>query len=202
VPEPLALSSALEAVARAGRFGSREGEPGVVISERVGLGLASVLTRKGCGAALAERLRILYGINVADAPHVSVGAQLSLVGVGPQRWLAVSDALRGETLAADLAAKLQGLASVSDQSGGRTLVRLSGPAARDVLAKGLAIDLHPRAFAPGSAATANVGHVDVQIWQVDEAPTYDIAVFGSLAESFWRWLTASAAAFGYRVGMD
>jgi len=37
------------------------------------------------------------------------------------------------------------------------------------------------------------------IWQVDEMPTYDLAVPTSYAESFWSWLTASAAEYGYTV---
>lgn len=58
--------------------------------------------------------------------------------------------------ARDLGQRLRGLASIFDQSGGRTVLRLSGPRARDVLAKGLPIDLHSRAFGPGSAATRTI----------------------------------------------
>jgi len=108
-------------------------------------------------------------------------------------------ALANEALAVDLAAKLQGLASVSDQSGGRTVLRIGGSRARDVLAKGLPIDLDPRAFHLGSAATSAISHIGVQLWQADDTRSYDIAIFRSLSESFWRWLTTSAAEFGYEV---
>jgi sarcosine oxidase subunit gamma len=111
----------------------------------------------------------------------------------------VSEALSNEALAGDLATKLQGLASVSDQSGGRTVLRIGGNPARDVLAKGLPIDLDPRAFPLGSAATSAISHIGVQLWQADDTRSYDVAIFRSLSESFWRWLTASAAEFGYEV---
>ena len=111
----------------------------------------------------------------------------------------MSETLANEALARDLAQRLKGLASISDQSGGRTVLRLSGPSARDVLAKGLPIDLHPRSFAPGGAATSTISLMGVQLWQMDDAPTYDIALFRSVSASFWRWLTASAAEFGYEV---
>jgi sarcosine oxidase subunit gamma len=39
----------------------------------------------------------------------------------------------------------------------------------------------------------------VQLWQGDDTRSYDIAIFRSLTESFWRWLTASAAEFGYEI---
>jgi sarcosine oxidase subunit gamma len=78
--------------------------------------------------------------------------------------------------------------------------RLSGPRARDVLAKGLPVDLDPRAFPLGSAATSTISLMGVQLWQADDMPSYDIAIFRSVSHSFWRWLTASAAEYGYEVG--
>ncbi len=100
----------------------------------------------------------------------------------------MSESLADEALARDLQAKLQGLASISDQSGGRTVLNISGRRARDVLAKGLPIDLDPRAFPLGSAATSAISHMGVQLWQMDDTRSYDIAIFRSLSESFWRWL--------------
>jgi sarcosine oxidase subunit gamma len=79
------------------------------------------------------------------------------------------------------------------------VLTISGPRARDVLAKGLPIDLDPRAFPPGSAATSTISLMGVQLWQTGDTPGYEIAVFRSVSASFWRWLTASAAEFGYEV---
>jgi sarcosine oxidase subunit gamma len=76
---------------------------------------------------------------------------------------------------------------------------LSGPHARDVLAKGLPIDLDPRAFPLGSAATSAIAHMGVQLWQLDDTRSYDLAIFRSVSQSFWSWLSASAAEFGYVV---
>jgi sarcosine oxidase subunit gamma len=189
--------SALAGLAVPGRYGRIGGEPGVTIAERVGLGLATVAARKG--AALRAAVKASYGVNLPDGSTVVQGPEVSFVGYGPGQWLAVSDTLGSEALARDLAQRLKGLASVSDQSGGRTVLRLSGKRARDVLAKGLPIDLHPRAFGSGSAATSTISLMGVQLWQVDDAPTYDIALFRSVSASFWRWLTASAAEFGYEI---
>ena len=58
------------------------------------------------------------------------------------------------------------------------------------------IDLHPRAFKPGDTAVTCVAHIGVQLWQIDDAPTYEFAVARSLAQSFWHWLEASAAEYG------
>jgi sarcosine oxidase subunit gamma len=196
---PLQSLSALDGVAVPGRFGKSEDVPGVVISERVGLGLATVACRKGGALSLQSAVAETYGVDLPDSSRVGRGSAVSFIGYGPGQWLAISALLQNEALARDLAARLKGLASVSDQSGGRTVLRVSGPRARDVLAKGLPIDLDPRAFPLGSAATSVISLMGVQLWQLDDTRSYDIAIFRSVSESFWRWLTASAAEFGYEV---
>ena len=196
---PLVSVSGLAGVAVPGRFGKTDGTPGVHLSERAGLGLATVATHRGQGEALKQKVREAYGVDLPDRSIIVQEPTVSFVGIGPGQWLAVSESLKHDALARDLAKQLKGLASVSDQSDGRTVIRIGGPRARNTLAKGLPIDLDPRAFPKDGAATSVISLMGVQLWQVDDAPTYDIAVFRSLSGSFWRWLTASAAEFGYEV---
>jgi len=68
-----------------------------------------------------------------------------------------------------------------------------------VLAKIVPIDLHPRVFQPGDTAVTGAAHIEVQLWQLDDAPTYEILLFRGFARSFWDWLTHSAAESGYDV---
>ncbi len=196
---PLHALSALAGIAVPGRFGKPDGEPGVMIGELSGLGLATVASRQGQDAALKSAVLQAYGVQLPESSRVAQGSAVSFIGYGLGQRLAVSESLAHEALAGDLSQRLAGLASISDQSGGRTVLRVSGPRARDVLAKGLPVDLDPRAFPLGSAAASVIGHMGVQLWQVDDTRSYDIAVFRSLSQSFWRWLTASAAEFGYEV---
>ena len=196
---PLHALSALAGIAVPGRFGKPDGEPGVMIGELSGLGLATLASRQGQDAALKSAVLRAYGVHLPENSRVAQGSAVSFIGYGPGQWLGVSESLAHEALAGDLSQRLAGLASISDQSGGRTVLRVSGPRARDVLAKGLPVDLDPRAFPLGSAATSVIGHMGVQLWQMDATRSYDIAIFRSLSQSFWRWLTASAAEFGYEV---
>jgi methylglutamate dehydrogenase subunit D len=46
-------------------------------------------------------------------------------------------------------------------------------------------------------AMTAIAHINVHLWQVDEQPTYDLAVFRSFAVALWEWLTAAAAEFGF-----
>ena len=196
---PFHATSALAGLAVPGRLGKNGGDPGLVIEERTGLGLATVAARKGQAEALKRAVASAYGVELSESSRVAHGPSVSFVGYGPGQWLAVSETLGNETLAGDLDENLRGLASISDQSGGRAVLRLSGPHARAVLAKGLPIDLHPRIFKPGNAATSTLSFMGVQIWQVDDTPTYDLAFFRSVSASFWHWLTTSAGEFGYEV---
>jgi methylglutamate dehydrogenase subunit D len=173
------------------------GPAGVTLMPCDDLGLATVIARKGQVTALAERVQSLFGMPLPTGPKRAAAGQVAFIGMGPGQWLAVEQGSADpQAFAAKLTKDLAGLASVSDQSDARAVIRVSGPAARQALAKGLPVDLHPRAFGPGDAALTQVALIGAHIWQVDEAPTYDIAVFRSLAGSFADWLIAGAAEFG------
>ena len=159
----------------------------VVIQERSGFGLATVMARKGMApAAIGAAL----GIDVRDGPYCSIGEGIALLGTGPGSWLAHADAAPTDW-AAGLRERLGPLASVSDQSGGYVIFRLSGPGARTVLHRGATIDFHPAAVAPGAVATTVIAHIGVVIRQIDDVPSYDIALFRSFAGSFRHWLDAT-----------
>lgn len=197
--ESLASHSALAGMAIAGRHGREDGPSGVTLGERLDVGLATVMARKGQAAVLRDAVRTAYGLSLPESSRHVAGPSVGFIGTAPGQWLAVSEPLANDALAADLSRTLAGLTSISDQSDGRAMVRIRGPRARDVLAKGLPIDLHPSVFRPGSAATSVIALMGVTLWQVDDTPAYNITVFRSLAGSFWKWLADSAAEFGYVV---
>lgn len=157
---------------------------GVIVAERTGFGLATVMARKGIApAAIGAAL----GVDPRDGPYCSAGDGVVLLGTGPGNWLAHADAAP-DGWASGLRDQLGPLASVCDQSGGYAIFRLSGPAARTVLQRGASIDFHRAAFATGAVATTVIAHIGVVIRQVDDAPTYDILLFRSFAGSFRDWL--------------
>jgi methylglutamate dehydrogenase subunit D len=174
--------------------------PGVTISERTGVSLCSVLARKDAETQLADRVRQVFGVRLAREPHYTGTAPVAFAWAGPSQWLALGEGTDGRAFELQLRSSLAGVASVIDQSDGRTIVRIGGPRARDALAKGVLIDLHPSAFRPGDAAVTAVAYVGVQFWQVDAAPTYELAMFRSLAVAFWEWIVDAAAEFGIATG--
>ena len=191
--------SALQGLAIPGRYGAVNGGPGVLLSERAGLALAAVMVRKGAREALTRRVRTVFGLDLPPTSRRAALGSLAFVWVGPGHWLAVTEGGDGNSFEKLLRHDLSNLASITDQSDGRAVVRIAGIRARDALAKGVPVDLNPRVFTAGDAAVTTVGHIGVHLWQLDEAPTYEFAVFRSYAAAFWRWLIDSAAEFGVAV---
>ncbi|MCO5075511.1 MULTISPECIES: sarcosine oxidase subunit gamma family protein [unclassified Chelatococcus] len=169
---------------------------GLVFTERNDLALIGIGALGRDMRALASRVKTMYGIALPDGPAYANAGRAIFIGLGPGQWLAAVEATTGQNAMVELALKLGDGAVLVDQSDAKCVLRLSGPPTREVLMRGLPLDLHSRAFQPGCAAQTVVEHISVLIWQVDDAPTYDIAVPRSYAESFWRWLTASAAPYG------
>ena len=164
---------------------------------RTEISFVQITARKGQLAALKTRVQERYGLALPDQPRVVSGNGLSLVWAGPDQWVMIAPAPDTRDLEFELRDALGALASIVDQSSGRTVIRVSGEKARDVFAKGLPLDLHPRAFQPGDAAITHISHIGAMFWQIDDVPTYEVAVFRSFTESFADWLVHSAEEFDH-----
>lgn len=156
------------------------------------LGVASLAAHLGAGGAVTEAARQAFGLDLPQEPGFSRAPGLRAIWAGPERWLIVAE---GDIEAA-LVEKLGARATVTDQTDARTVLHISGPRAGDTLAKGVGLDLHPRAFAPGMAALTLAADVPVLLWQEDDAPTYGLAIPRSYAGSVASWLVASAVEYG------
>jgi heterotetrameric sarcosine oxidase gamma subunit len=198
----LAPRSALAGLADIGRGETPSGAVGVFVAERTNVTLASVVALRNSTGALVRRVRGVFGFEPPLEPRHIGGDEVAFAWTGPAQWLAIGAGVQGDALVTRLRAELSGLASISDQTDGRVVIRLRGPDVRSLLAKGLPIDLHPRAFAPGHAGVTVLGQVGLHIWQVDAQPTYDLAVPTSYAAYVWRWIVEAAAQFGLSVDSD
>jgi heterotetrameric sarcosine oxidase gamma subunit len=189
MPE-LVARSGLEHVVVPGRVGASTDAPGVSIALVQDRALAAVIARRNRSPEVPDLPRV---------PRVVTRSAMSFVWAGPGRWLAMAERISGEAFLKQLREQLGELASAIDQSDARILVRLAGPHAHDVLAKGVLIDLHPRMFQAGDTALTSFGHVRAHFWQTDATPTYEIAVMRSYAAAFWHWLMEAAAGYGVLV---
>lgn len=174
-----------------GRYGGLD-TAGVVVTIVEDARVASIVVSQDAAALTA------FGTALPKRPKWIAASDVTFVGTGPGRWLAVSFG------AADIEDRLRNVlaasAAVCDQSDAYILFDVAGPKAREALAKGVAIDLDAGMFCPGDAATTSVASIGTTFWQLDETPTFRFAIGRSFAPSFSRFLVMSAAEFGCSVG--
>ena len=105
----LVRASALARVAQPGRFGADKGVPGIELSVRHPASIVTVIARKGAAERLADALHGLEGCNVYWA--------------GFEQYYVVAEGRAEGSLYRELKEKLGHLASISEQSHGRIIIR-------------------------------------------------------------------------------
>jgi sarcosine oxidase subunit gamma len=182
-----------------GRYGAvRDGGPGVTLSVVHPLSILTVIARKGRAGELAAAMNGWLGVEPPGAGGTAAGKTASVAWAGPDQWFVIARDQPEGALYDAAAERLAGLASVSDQSHGRIMVRIAGPKARQVLAKGSSADFHPRAFAAGQCAMTQMAHIGVHVTQAHDG-VFDLVMFRGFSEGFWEWLTEMAEEYGYEV---
>jgi len=156
------------------------------------LNIGSVQARKGKIAELAKVLEQHYKLSLLDRSVCAGAEDLVFLGTGPGAWLAVWPD-NPEQPINNLASQLDGLASITDQSSGYKLLRVSGAASKSLLARGLAINLEEPEFNKSDVVVSSIAHIGVVLWQTDDQPTFIIAVASSYCESFCHWLSGAIA---------
>ena len=154
------------------------------------------LVLRGGAAIHAEAARVLGGplpalMASAESEHADV------LGLGPDEWLILTEPDNVGALATELSAALgtvhHAVVVVSDRMIG---IGVAGRRARDVLAAGCPLDLHPAVFAPGAATRTLLGKAAVVLRRPDPAERYELWVNGSFAPYLWLFLRNAALEFG------
>jgi methylglutamate dehydrogenase subunit D len=161
------------------------------------LAIARVTARKGRTADLTRTVRERYGIELPVGPRRAKSDDLAFIGIGVNTWLATSDK-ELDGFAIVLRDVVDESAAVSDQIGAYQVWRLTGQHVREVLAKLVAIDLHPSVFTAGCAASTLGSHIPLTLWCPAESPdSIELAVPRSYGHDFGHLLAQNAREFGF-----
>jgi methylglutamate dehydrogenase subunit D len=182
-----------------GRDGVRGGRQ-LRLTEVRGWHLAQLAVFAQQRSEFQERLRALSGAQLPEELYRGITHNDSrLVRITPTQywWFAA-----GNASMVRLARELPPSAgTVTMLSEGRVRVRIAGPNARDVLAKGIPLDLHPKAFQVGQSAQTGLHHTGVFLERVAD-DGYEIYVPRSYAAWLWEWLIDAALPFGYDIMVE
>jgi sarcosine oxidase subunit gamma len=191
--------SPLEDVLVQGRYGRSLAEgPGVTLSLAHPCDVVSVIAAKGKARALATAAKKGFGLTLPDMAKSSSARGMSAHSSAPDQWIIVAAGSAPGALAPKLEVKLGKQAMITDQSHGRVVMRISGTRARDVLAKGTAIDLRPGSFKPGMCSATQIGHVGVTI-ACNGPDSFDLIIGRTFVEGFWLGICELALEWGYEV---
>ena len=176
------------------------GDAGVTLRESPMRGLL-VLRGDAAGAEFRDAVAAVLGIEPVAEPLTAVRRRdVSMLWLGPDEWLVVTPDRRLERIERVLRDALEGQhAALTDVSHSRTILALSGPEARAVLAKGCPLDFHPRVFGAGRCAQSRLAKCQVLIHQTTAEPAFEIYVMRSFAEYAWTWLVDAGGGLGVRV---
>ncbi|MFK0285960.1 sarcosine oxidase subunit gamma [Streptomyces sp. NPDC090499] len=159
--------------------------------------LAQVNIRLDAKSPAAGAVGLVLGLQLPLEPDTVVHAgEVTAVWLGPDEWLVVGRPgterdLEGRIRTA--AGDAPGAVSVTDVSAQRTTLLVGGPRARDLLAHGCALDLHPRAFGPGRCAQTTLARTQVVLVARDEARAgFWVLVRSSFAGYLADWLLDAA----------
>ena len=173
---------------------------GVIGSERDGLGIARIAAHRGRAGRVSDLFRAQFGLEPPNAPRRASRGDVGIAGIAPGAWLATRDNA-GNAFAESLRSLLADCAAVSDQSDAYVILRLTGPKVREMLAKLIPIDIHPRSFQVSDVAQTVCGYVNVTLWRLEDTaesqPAFEIWAGRSLAVSLHQAILHSAAEFGF-----
>jgi sarcosine oxidase, subunit gamma len=130
------------------------------------------------------------------ANRVAATGTLRALWLGPDEWLIVAEGDAPDLLPRLERAVAGRRAAVNDLTSSRAIIDIAGRGARDLIAAGCGIDLHPRVFGPGQCAQTLLARVPVILDQLDATPHYRLLVRRSYAGWLTQWMIDAAQGLG------
>jgi len=150
--------------------------------------------------AFASAVQTATGVALPPSANtVSAAGGRQIVWLGPNEWWVTGMDGEADFLVETLRENFIGQHAIAcDVSESRAILALKGPKAREVLMRGVSLDLHPRAFHVGQCAQTGLSRANVLLHRTDDT-TFEIYVLKSFSDYLWRWLEKAAVDFNLAV---
>jgi sarcosine oxidase subunit gamma len=173
---------------------------GVIMSE---IAHRTIVNIRGTASdpAFSSAVQNATGVALPSAANTATsGGSRQILWLGPNEWWVTGPDGEAESLVEALRAGFVGQhATVCDVSESRAIIALKGPKARDILMRGVSLDLHPREFHVGQCAQTGLSRANVLLHLIDDTPTFEVYVLKSFSDYLWRWLEKVAGDFNLAI---
>lgn len=173
-------------------------QPGLSITLEVvdGNGMIDLRGETGDAKFMAAAKSVI-GVALPTEPRTSVSkGDVTVLWLSIDQWLVTLPRDKCAKVFAALRKKTDGLfALATDMSDARTVIRLSGDGAREVLMKGTSVDMLAPEIAGGTVRRMLFAEIAAACHVVSADPdVLDLYLFRSYADYAWEWLLATARA--------
>ena len=135
------------------------------------------------------------GVSWPTVTGIVGGGRADILCIGPTDWLVVASDPEASVLKSRLDTLFEGGAfRATDVSQSLARIQVAGPNARDLLAKGCSLDLHPPLFPPGRAARTRFAGLAVIVRRTSTA-TFELVVTRSYLEYLMSWFADAELEF-------
>ncbi|WP_165971785.1 sarcosine oxidase subunit gamma [Meridianimarinicoccus aquatilis] len=165
----------------------------VTITEVPDIAIASVAKRAGGASALTECARVLTGTDVPGPRRVAGSAgSMQFMWTGPEQWFVLAPLDGRQVLADDLAARLRGAASVTEQTDGWACFAVEGSGTAALLERLCALDI--ARMEAGMADRTGIEHMSCFV--ICDAPGACYRVLGARSSALSLFEALSCVARG------
>lgn len=154
------------------------------------IALRGDLSSKPMRAVLAT----VTGADMPDRGKIAINGDNAICWMSPDEVLVLVPYQSVSAVLSKIETALKGTHFLATNvSDARALIKVSGPFARDVIAKLAPVDVHPDNFGMGDFRRSRLGQVAAAFWMTDDR-TVRVICFRSVAEYAFDLLAASAKA--------
>ncbi len=180
----------------AGKSGAGKSGAGVVMAE---IPHRTIVNIRGTASdpAFVAAVKSATGVDLpVKANTVATQGDRQILWLGPNEWWVTAQDGEAAALVEALRGAFAGQhATACDVSESRAIIALKGAKAREVLMRGVSLDLHPKTFGVGQCVQTGLSRCNALLHQVGEGPRFEIYVLKSFSDYLWRWLEQIGADF-------
>lgn len=134
-------------------------------------GLCGMITLRGDlgDQALKTACTVLAGVDFPAIGRIAIRGDRGLAWMSPDEVLLMVPYAEVASTLSRLTEALAGQHHLAvDVSDARAVIELSGPSAREVIAKLAPVDMHPASFGPGQFRRSRLGQIAAAFWMEDD----------------------------------